>query len=99
MANGIRKYTVVEGINVQLGQAGYKILEVGGTADTGDAVDGVEYVALTVLVAATITTASNDASMFPNLATLTVPAGTTIYGRWNKVTAATSGGFVIVYKG
>ena len=84
MAGGIHAFTVQEGINAQLGQGGYMFLDQAGgsgggaaTDNTGTAATGVEYVALTILEAATVTTVSNDTSIYPNLSTITVPAGTT----------------------
>ena len=106
MPSGLHAFTVQEGVNAQLGQGGYMHLdEAGGsgggsgTDNTGTAADGVEYVAITVLEAATVTTVSNDTDTYPNLATMTVPAGTTIYGRWNKVTIATSNATALCYRG
>ena len=99
MASGIHAFTVQEGINVQLGQGGYKHIDQAGTDNTGAAAAGVEYVAITVLEAATISTESNDSDIYPDLSTITVPAGTTIYGRWNKVTIATANASAICYRG
>ena len=106
MASGLHAFTVQEGINAQLGQGGYMFLDQAGgsgggaaTDNTGTAATGVEYVALTILEAATVTTVSNDTSTYPNLSTVTVPAGTTIYGRWNKVTIATGDASAIAYRG
>ena len=106
MANGIHAFTVQEGINAQLGQGGYMFLDQAGgsgggagTDNTGTTATGVEYVAITILEAATVTTVSNNTSIYPNLSAITVPAGTTIYGRWNKVTLATSNASAIVYRG
>jgi hypothetical protein len=99
MASGIHAFTVQEGVNAQLGQGGYKHIDQAGTDNTGTAADGVEYVAITVLEAATITTVSNDPATYPDLSTITVPAGTTIYGRWNLVTVATSNATAICYRG
>ena len=58
----------------------------------------MEYVAITVLEAATISTESNDSDIYPDLSTITVPAGTTIYGRWNVITIG-SGDTAICYRG
>ena len=108
MANGIRKYTVVEGINVQLGQAGYKYIDQAGTGDTGTAVSGVEYVAVTILEgndtaagvgAAIIATESFDTALFPDTTFNLLATGTTIYGRWNKITITGSNCTAICYKG
>ena len=99
MASGIHAFTVQEGVNVQLGQGGYKHIDQAGTDNTGTATTGVEYVAITVLEAGTITTVSNDTSLYPNLSAVPVPAGTTIYGRWNLVTISTSNATAICYRG
>ena len=96
---GLHKLTVQEAQNAKLGQAGYKHIDQAATDNTGTAVAGVEYVSLTVLEAATITTESNDSDTYPDLSAIPVPAGTTIYGRWKKVTLATSNATAIVYRG
>ena len=102
MANGIHKYTPVEAGNLQLGQAGYELVAGGETvnADT--------YVAITVLVgteviadntaSGTVSATSVDTSMWDTLATVEVPEGTTIYGRWSAVTMGAND-TAIVYKG
>ena len=103
---GLTEFSAAQAINAQLGQGGYMNLDQAGgsgggagTDNTGTAADGVEYVALTVLEAATVTTVSNEPDIYPNLSTITVPAGTTIYGRWNKVTIATGNASAIAYRG
>jgi len=97
----LHKFTVQEAQNAALGQAGYKIIDQAGTANTGTAAAGVEYVAVTILeqAAATITTTSNDTDKYPNLSTQPVPAGTTIFGRWSQVTIAGSDASAICYRG
>ncbi len=87
---GLHKYTVQEAENAKLGQAGY----VYGAAGV---VAGTEYVAITALSAAQIDTTSNDTSVYPTLTNVTIPVGTTIYGRWTSVTL--DSGTIIVYKG
>ena len=106
MASGLHAFTVQEGINAQLGQGGYMHLDQaggsgggGGTDNTGTESAGVEYVAIQVLEAATVSTVSNDTNTYPNLDGATVPAGTTIYGRWSKVTIATTNATAICYRG
>ena len=106
MASGLHSMTVQEGIGAQLGQGGYMHLDQAGgsgggsgTDNTGTAATGVEYIAVTVLEDATVTTVANDTTTYPNLSTITVPAGTTIYGRWNKVTIATGNATAICYRG
>ena len=87
---GLHEYTVQEAENAKLGQAGY----VYGSAS---AVTGTEYIAITALSAAQIDTTSNDTSVYPTLTNVTIPVGTTIYGRWTSVTL--DSGTIIVYKG
>ena len=99
MANGLHAFTVQESVNATAGQGGYKYIDQAGTDNTGTAADGVEYVAVTVLEAATITTVSNNTDLYPNLSAVPVPAGTTIYGRWNKVTAVGTNVTAICYRG
>ena len=90
MANGLHKYTVQEAENSKIGQGGY----VHGAAS---AVAGTEYVAITALSAAQIDKTSDDTTLFPDLTNVTIPVGTTIYGRWTSVTL--DSGTIIVYKG
>ena len=107
MANGLHKFTVQEAENAKLGQAGYKYIDQAGTADTGPAAAGVEYVAVTVLEdhkssdvsTASIATESNDTSKYPDTTFVGVPGGTTLYGRWKKVTVSGSNCTAIVYRG
>ena len=96
---GLNALSVQQGIGAQLGQGGYKHIDQAGTDNTGTAVNGVEYVAVTILEAATVTTVSNAPDIYPDLTAVTVPAGTTIYGRWNKVTVATANASAICYRG
>jgi hypothetical protein len=105
--NGVHGYTVQEGVNLQLGQAGYKYIDAAGTTNTGTAADGVEYVAVTVIEdhkssdvsTANIATVSNYPNDFPDTTFVGVPGGTTLYGRWNKVTISGSNCTAIVYRG
>ena len=106
--NKLQKYTVQEGVNVQLGQAGYKYIDQSGTADTGTAVVGVEYVAVTILEGhssavgkgtANIATESYDTTSFPDTTFALLDTGTTIYGRWNKITITGTACTAICYKG
>ena len=92
------KFTASEALNVQLGQGGYAYIDQAGTANTGTAATGVEYVAVTVLEAGTIATVSNDTTTYPNLSA-PMPAGATIYGRWNKVTITGANATAICYRG
>ena len=107
MANGLHKLTVQESQNAQLGQAGYKYIDQAGTGNTGTASDGVEYVAVTVLEdvrssdasTANIATESNNQSLWPDTTFVGIAAGTTIYGRWNKITITGTNATAICYRG
>jgi len=103
MANGLHKLTVQESQNAQLGQAGYKYIDQAGTGNTGTASDGVEYVAVTIIESAsdvaTIATEANDTVNFPNTTFVGIAAGTTIYGRWNKITITGTNATAICYRG
>jgi len=95
----LHKFTVQEAQNAALGQAGYKLIDQAGTANTGTAAEGVEYIAVTALEAdAVIATTSFDTAKNPNLSQ-PVPAGTTIFGRWNKVTITGTDATAICYRG
>jgi hypothetical protein len=102
-SKGLHQLTVQEAENAQLGQAGYKYIDQAGTADTGTAAAGVEYIAVTVLesasIAAAIATESFDTSTYPDTTFAGITAGTTIYGRWKKVTVSGSNATAICYKG
>ena len=106
MANGLHKFTVQEGVNAQLGQAGADIVTAATVNQTTNS--GVNWVAITVLVGntevedeyhtAVITATSVDTSIWDSPASLVVPVGITIYGRWSLVTAGT-GDTIIAYRG
>ena len=105
MANGAHKYTVQEGTNLQLGQAGSDLVTAATINQTTN--PNTNWIAITVLVGdtdagehhtASISTTSVDTNLWDNLSTTAVPVGTTIYGRWSLVTAA-SGDTIIAYRG
>ena len=106
-SKGLHQLTVQEAQNAQLGQAGYKFIDQAGTANTGTASAGVEYVAVTVLEdvrgsdasTANIATVSNDTTLWPDTTFNAVPGGTTIYGRWNKITITGTNCTAICYRG
>ena len=102
-SKGLKELTVQEAENAKLGQAGYKYIDQGGTGDTGTAAAGVEYVAVTVLESASevaiIATESNNTDIWPDTTFNKVSAGTTIYGRWNKVTVTGTDATAICYRG
>ena len=101
MGKGLNAYTASEGINVQLGQAGWDIV-------TAATVNTHTYIAITILVGSeviddntasgTIAATSVDTDLGDSLSSLEVPEGCTIYGRWSAVTIG-SGDTAIVYRG
>jgi len=101
MGKGLNAYTASEGINVQLGQAGWDIV-------TNATVNAHTYVAITVLVgteviadnsaSGTVTATSVDTDLGDSLSSLEVPEGCTIYGRWSAVTIGAND-TAIVYRG
>ena len=111
MATSLHKYTVIEGQNAALGQAGSAFSY---TTDNLTPVSGV-FVAITVIEDATFTilvsadgagsgfigtTASNAGTGDGNEAIdngNTFSAGTTIFGRWNSITLAS--GSIVAYIG
>ena len=104
---GLHQFSVQEAQNAKLGQAGYKYIDANGTTNTGTAAAGVEYIAVTVLEdnrssdasTANIATVSNDTSLWPDTTFAEVSSGTTLYGRWNKVTISGGHCTAIVYRG
>jgi len=101
MGKGLNAYTASEGINVQLGQAGWDIV-------TNAAISADTYIAITILVgtevisgntaSGTVTATSVDINLGDSLSSLEVPVGCTIYGRWSAVTIGAND-TAIVYRG
>ena len=101
MGKGLNAYTASEGINVQLGQAGWDIV-------TNATVNADTYIAITMLVGSevisgntasgTVTATSVDTDLGDSLSSLEVPEGCTIYGRWSAVTIGAND-TAIVYRG
>ena len=101
MGKGLNAYTASEGINVQLGQAGWDIV-------TNATINADTYIAITMLVGSeviadnsasgTVAATSVDTDLGDNLSALEIPEGCTIYGRWSAVTIG-SGDTAIVYRG
>ena len=91
----LNKYTVQESNNLKLGQAGYDIVAASGSDVT---INSDTYVAITALTESVVTAVSENTSVWDTLTTITVPIGTTIYGRWTSVTIA-DGDTAIVYRG
>ena len=91
------KYNANEALNVQLGQAGSDIVTAATVNQTNH--PGVTWVAITMIVGTTITTATSvDTDVWDSISGLEVPAGTTIYGRWSVITIGT-GDTAICYRG
>ena len=101
MGKGLNAYTATEGINVQLGQAGWDVV-------TNATVNADTYIAITMLVGSevisgntasgTVTATSVDTDLGDSLSSLEVPEGCTIYGRWSAVTIGAND-TAIVYRG
>jgi len=101
MGKGLNAYTASEGINVQLGQAGWDVV-------TNATVNADTYIAITMLVGSevisgntasgTVTATSVDTDLGDSLSSLEVPEGCTIYGRWSAVTIGAND-TAIVYRG
>ena len=101
MGKGLNAYTASEGINVQLGQAGWDVV-------TNAAISADTYIAITILVgtevisgntaSGTVTATSVDTDLGDSLSSLEVPEGCTIYGRWSAVTIGAND-TAIVYRG
>ena len=101
MGKGLNAYTASEGINVQLGQAGWDVV-------TNAAISADTYIAITILVgtevisgntaSGTVTATSVDTELGDSLSSLEVPVGCTIYGRWSAVTIGAND-TAIVYRG
>ena len=101
MGKGLNAYTASEGINVQLGQAGWDVV-------TNATVNADTYIAITMLVGSEVISGNSasgpvaatsvDTDLGDSLSGLEVPEGCTIYGRWSAVTIG-SGDTAIVYRG
>ena len=96
MATGIRKFSVLEASNLNLGQLGYEYV-------TNATVSDDSYIAITALGTTAgkstteITATSSDPAVWDTLTTIEVPVGVTIYGKWSSVAVA-NGDAAIVYK-
>ena len=101
MGKGLNAYTASEGINVQLGQAGWDIV-------TNAAISADTYISITILVgtevisgntaSGTVIATSVDINLGDSLSSLEVPVGCTIYGRWSDVTIGAND-TTIIYRG
>ena len=106
---GLHNYTVQEGQNAMLGQAG--ALLTNDTSNDIDAPTGTTWVALQIIADVTFTTLTQEGNRWYGSAagatdldsngdvtgSIIFPAGMTIYGRWSKFNLA--GGTVIAYLG
>ena len=107
-SKGLHALTVQEAENAKLGQGGYKFIDAAGTTNTGSAAAGVEYIAVTILEGqdsavgkgtAIIATESFDTALFPDTTFNLLATGTTIYGRWKKITITGTACTAICYRG
>ena len=96
MATSIRKFSVLEASNLNLGQLGYEYV-------TNATVSDDSYIAITALGTTAgkstteITATSSDTAVWDTLTAIEVPVGVTIYGKWSSVAVA-NGDAAIVYK-
>ena len=90
MATTLMRYTVAEAQNAALGQAGVVLI------DDTDAHTG-PFIAIQALEDAVVDISECDMSFIEDVADFTIPAGMTIYGRFEYFSLAS--GKVIAYKG
>ena len=100
MARNLHTYTVQESQNVGMGQAG-AIVETSTTAVTGKSIVAIQMIDDTVFTVLTPSDTTNGYGVGSyngdTLASITIPAGMTIYGHWTAFTL--SDGKVIAYQG
>ena len=100
MARNLHTYTVQESQNVGMGQAG-AIVETSTTAVTGKSIVAIQMIEDTVFSVLTPSDTTNGYGVGSyngdTLASVTIPAGMTIYGHWTAFTL--SDGKVIAYQG
>ena len=99
--SGTHKYTVQEAQNAAMGQAG-AIVETSTTAITGKSIVAIQMIEDTIFSALTPSDTVNGYGVGADyngdtLASVTIPAGMTIYGHWTAFTL--SDGKVIAYQG
>jgi len=98
--SSLQKYTVQEAQNASMGQAG-AIVETGTTAITGKSIVAFQCLDDTVFSALipedTVNGYGVGSYNGDTLASITIPAGMTIYGHWTAFTLAS--GKVIAYQG
>ena len=92
MANGIHKYTVSEGVNLQLGQAGFDVITQGDGAQSGHWI--AVYIPDDAEQQIDATSAIGD-----SISNLMLCANGIIYGNFTSITAETSSKSVIAYRG
>ena len=88
---GINKYTVAEGVNVQLGQNGFDKVDQ-GSAETGNWVAIYNPDASAVQIDAT-------SAIGDSLTNFELLSGDVIYGNFTAITVDTSSKFVLAYRG
>tara|TARA_R110002074_G_scaffold242477_3_gene414326 strand:+ start:1827 stop:2132 length:306 start_codon:yes stop_codon:yes gene_type:complete len=101
MARGLQKYTVQEAQNAALGQAG-AIVETSNTAVTGKSIVAIQFIEDSVFTVLTPSDTTNGYGVGTSyngdtLASITLPAGMTIYGHWTAFTLGS--GKIIAYQG
>ena len=91
--NGIHKYTVQEGVNLQLGQAGFDLIAAGATSpETGT------YIAIynSSAVSATVTATS---AIGDNLSSFVLLSGDIIHGNFTSIDCDTADVVLVCYRG
>tara|TARA_R100001594_G_scaffold135753_1_gene177686 strand:- start:140 stop:421 length:282 start_codon:yes stop_codon:yes gene_type:complete len=93
MANGLHKYTVQEGVNLQLGQAGFDLIAAGSTsAETGTYV--AIYNSSTNNATIDATSAVGD-----SLSSFVLLSGDIIYGNFTSIDCDTADVVLVCYRG
>ena len=93
---GLTEFTAAQALNAQLGQGGYDYVAAATINQTTN--PNTEWIAITALDACTVSATSVDTNVWDTLSTIEVPAGTTIYGRWNIIVIG-SGDSAVCYRG
>ena len=93
----LHKYTLQEGLNLELGQGGYDYVAPSGDSET---ISDHTYIAITALTASggTVTVITSSDTDIWDTTAVNLPVGVTIYGRWDSVIIA-DGDIAIVYRG
>ena len=92
MANGLHKYTVQEGTNLQLGQAGFDVIAESDGAVTGNWV--AIYNPMDDSVPVDFTSAVGDSAI-----ALSIPTNGIIYGNFTSIECEEGSKKIIAYRG